>query len=77
MSIKDDIGLIEKYREIQKVCSAKVTILHDQVLEIVVADLIAKYKTCKQRNDEYADSFAKVLRFYLSEEEFDEIEQIE
>ena len=73
MSIKDDIGLIEKYRELEKVGSAKVTILHDQVLEIVVADLIAKYKACKQRNDEYAGSFAKVLRFYLSEDEFAEI----
>lgn len=76
MSIKDDIGLIEKYREIEKVGSAKVTILHDQVLEIVVADLIAKYKACKQRNDEYADSFAKVLRFYLDEQEFAEIDAI-
>lgn len=74
MSIKDDIGLIEKYRELESVGSAKVTILHDQVLEIVVADLIAKYKACKKRNDEYTYGFAKVLRFYLTEEEFAEVD---
>jgi len=76
MSIKRDIGLIEKYKEIQDVGSAKVKILQEQVLEIVVADLIVKYKACSKRNDEYADSFAKVLRFYLVEEEFNEIEEL-
>jgi len=44
MSVKNDICLIEKFRGIQKTGSAKVTILYDQVIEIVVADLIAKYK---------------------------------
>ena len=67
---------IEKYRELESVGSAKVTILHDQVLEIVVADLIAKYKACKKRNDEYTYSFSKVLRFYLTEEEFAEVDAI-
>ncbi len=76
MSIKDDFGLIEKYSEMQKVGSVTVTILHDQALEIVVADLIAKYKACKKRNDEYADSFKKVLQFYLTHDEMAEIEAI-
>ena len=76
MSIKDDFGLIEKYSEMQKVGSVTVTILHDQALEIVVADLIAKYKSCKKRNDEYADSFKKVLKFYLTHDEMAEIEAI-
>lgn len=76
MSIKNDIGLIEKYKELEKVGSAKVTILHDQVAEIVVSDLIAKYKACKKRNDEYVGSFAKVLSFYLSEDEMKEMEAI-
>jgi len=74
MSLKDDIGLIEKYRELQDATSMTVKINHNQVCEIVVADLIAKYKACTERNDEYKDAFAKVLRFYLDEEEFAEIE---
>lgn len=53
-----------------------VVILHDQVLEIVVADLMAKYKACKRRNDGYAGGFAKPLRLYLDDEEFAEIEEI-
>ncbi len=73
---KPDLGLIEKYREIQKVGSAKVTILQDQVLEIVVADLISKYKASKERKDEYAEPFKKVLSFYLTEDELEEIEAI-
>lgn len=74
MSLKDDIGLIEKHRELQDATSMTVKINHNQICEIVVADLIAKYKACTERNDEYKDAFAKVLRFYLDEEEFAEIE---
>ena len=76
MGIKDDFGLIEKYREIQKIGAAKVTILQDQVLEIVVADLITKYKASKKRNDEYVEAFEKVLGFYLTEDEMKEVEAI-
>ena len=76
MSIKDDLGLIEKYREIQKVGAAKVVISQDQVLEIVVADLITKYKASKKRNDEYTEPFEKVLRFYLTDSEMAEVEAI-
>lgn len=76
MSINRDVGLIEKYRECLEVGSMKVTILHDQITEIVVADLIVKYKACKNRNDEYFEAFAKVLRFYLTDEEMREIEGI-
>ncbi len=53
MSIKHDVGLIEKYKELEDVGSMKVTIKHDQICDIVVADLIAKYKACKKRNDEF------------------------
>jgi len=66
-------GLIEKYRTLQDLKSMTVKIRHDQVCEIVVADLMAKYKACTERNDEYKDAFAKVLRFYIDEEEFQEI----
>ena len=74
MSIKDeDHGLISKYRELEDATSMSIKIRHDQVCEIVVADLMAKYKACLQRNDEYKEAFAKVLRFYLTEEEFSEM----
>ena len=76
MSIKDDDVSFEKLREMQDIGSAKVTIHRDQVLEIVVADLIAKYKACKDRNDEYTESFKQVLSFYLDAEEMNEIEAI-
>jgi hypothetical protein len=73
MSIKDDSGLIAKYRELEDATSMSIKIRHDQVCEIVVADLMAKYKASKKRNDEYKEAFAKVLRFYLTEDEFQEM----
>lgn len=76
MSITHDLELIEKYKELSSVGSAKVTISRDQVLEVVVVDLMAKYKACKNRGDDYAGSFAKVLRFYLTDDEFDEVESM-
>lgn len=43
MSIKDDNGLIDKYRELEDSMSMSIKIRHDQVCEIVVADLMSKY----------------------------------
>lgn len=78
MSIKNDLGLLEKFDELKQVGSAKVTILHDQVAEIVVADLMAKYKYClkRKKGDEWAAAFKKVLRYYLDDAEILEMEQI-
>ena len=73
MSIKDDLGLIEKYEDLQGAVSMKITIRHDQICEVVIADLMSKYKACLKLDDEYKDAFAKVLRFYLSEDEFKEM----
>jgi len=73
MSIKDDSGLIAKYRELEGATSMSIKIRHDQVCEIVVADLMAKYKACSKRDDEYKKAFAKVLCFYLDEDEFSEM----
>ena len=69
-----DLRLLEKYNELQKAGSMKVTILRDQVDEIVVAELISKYKECKNQDNEYKEGFAKVLRFYLTEDELKEFE---
>jgi hypothetical protein len=53
--------------------SVKVKVEHGEILRIVVADLLLKHKASVDRNDtEYANAFAKVLRFYLTEEEFTE-----
>ena len=76
MSIKGDSGLIQKYREIEDACSMKIMIRHDQIIEVVVADLMSKYKACLKRNDGYADSFEKVLSFYLTPHEMAEMEDL-
>jgi predicted kinase len=76
MSLKDDLKLLKNYRALERSMTVSVTISHNQAIEIVVADLIVKYKSCKQRDDEYKDAFAKVLRFYLTEDEFNEIDSI-
>ena len=71
MSIKYDNGLIDKYRELEDSMSMSIKIRHDQVCEIVVADLMSKYKA--QRNGEYKAAFDKVLHFYLTDDEFNEL----
>lgn len=76
MSIHDDMELIKKYNELSSIGSATVTIPWDQVMEVVVGDLMAKYKACKKRNDEYAASFRKVLEFYLTQDEIAEMESM-
>lgn len=43
---------------------------HNQVLNIVVWDLIDKYKfNIKRGNQEWVEGFEKVLRYYLDEDE--------
>lgn len=74
MSIGQDLELIEKFKELQSVGSAKVTIFHDQVNELVVADLMAKYKACRIRGDDFESAFRKVLTFYLTEDEMKEMD---
>jgi len=76
MSIARDLGLIEKYNDISDALTMKIKISHDQVCEVVVADLMAKYKACCNRDDEYKEAFEKVLRFYLSKNEMKEMEEI-
>ena len=76
MSISNDEGLIDKYEQIQDALSMNVRIRHDQVNEIVVADLMAKYKACSERNDKYAESFNTVIGFYLSESEMIEMDKL-
>lgn len=74
MTIQNDQALIGKYKEIQDALSMTVKIQHDQVLEIVVADLMAKYKSCLSRNYECKESFEKVLHYYMGDEDFQEMQ---
>lgn len=74
MSIERDFSLIDKVKEMEDALSMTIKISHDQICEIVVADLIGKYKASVGRNNtKYVDSFATVLRFYLTEDEFSEM----
>lgn len=103
MSLKDDHLLLQNYRNLQKAGTMEVTIHHDQIVQIVVSDLLNKYKaTEKDLNTQSTryknmnivtnisankktallesivektrvkDAFETVLRYYLSDDEFDE-----
>lgn len=70
-SIERDFSLMEKVRELEDALCMTIKINHGQVLEVTVADLISKYKSCLSRNDtKYIDAFTLVLKYYLTEEEF-------
>jgi len=76
MGIQGDINLLRKFNEIQDRLSVNVKIQHDQVTEIVVADLMSKYKHRINKPDEYTDAFKTVLSFYLDKVEMDEMMDI-
>jgi hypothetical protein len=77
MSIKRDFSLHDKMREIEDAMSMTVKLGHNQVLEVVVADLSVKYKASLKRNDtRYIEAFGTVLRFYLSEDEMEELHEL-
>lgn len=65
--------IFEIHKDLQDSLSTTIKIDHGQVLEIVVKDLVSKFKACKERSDEYEDSFRKVLRFYLTADELEEM----
>jgi len=70
INYEEAMGLIDTYNKLNQVGSKQVTISHGEVLNIVVDDLITKYKACLKRNDKrYTQSFKTVLSFYLTEEE--------
>jgi len=59
--------LLKISRELDIAMSTSVRINHDQVAEIVVADLLRKYEGNK--NNEWGPIFKKILSFYLDENE--------
>jgi len=73
MSFERDNALLEKYTDLIDSLSVKVKVEHGEILRIVVADLLQKYKGNVKRNDtKYISAFETVLKFYLTEEEFTE-----
>jgi hypothetical protein len=73
VSFEEDLNFLKNHRKTQEATSMTIKINYGQVCEIVVYDLMAKYKACAKRNDEYKDAFAKVLSFYITDDEFNEM----
>lgn len=64
--------IIEIERSIRDSLSTTLKINHEQVEELVVADLLAKYRAHVERKDiEWADIIKAMLRFYLEHHELD------
>lgn len=56
--------------------SRSIKINHEQVLSIVVADLLCKYRAVVRRKDtKWAPVFKQVLLFYLEDEELETLMQ--
>ena len=73
MTFERDNALLETYTDLIDSLSVKVKVEHGEILRIVVADLLNKYKASVERNDtKYVNAFATVLKFYLTEDEFTE-----
>ena len=73
MSLHDDTEFLKTYKEMSTILSTTIKIGHTQILNIVVSDLILKYRSCiRCGDDRYIESFATVLRYYLTEDELQE-----
>jgi len=58
-------------RDIIDSLSTTIKIDHGQIMEIVVADLLGKYKAAINRDDKWVEPFKAILLFYLEQEELD------
>lgn len=74
MTFDRDMELMRKHNELTDSLSISVKISFGEALQVVVGDLISKYKSCVYRKDQKnIDAFRTVLKYYLSDEEFDEM----
>jgi len=74
ISGKELISILDTHRAIDRALSISVKISHEEALRIVVSDLVGKYRHCWLSGEaEYVSAFEKVLRYYLSEEEMEQI----
>ena len=76
--MRDDYEDIrEASRALMKTLVVPVLLDHGEVLKLIIADLVSKYKFNVERNDEeWIPIFEKVLKYYLTEEEFEEIANV-
>ena len=69
-----DIELLKTYEEIRTATDLTIKLRNEEVDRIVVAALLDKYQGQVNRNDKkYMELFKNVLRFYLTEEELEEM----
>jgi hypothetical protein len=74
MPLKRDVELMRTQNELMDSLSVSVKISHGEALNVVVNDLVKKYKSCvEDGNDKYIEAFSVVLKYYLSEEEFKQL----
>ena len=71
MTRERDITLMKTQNELMDALSVNVKISHGEALQVVVNDLIEKYKSCVSRGDaENTGAFSTVLKYYIGEEAF-------
>jgi hypothetical protein len=63
-------SMFETYREMEDLLSVKVNISHHERDRIIVERLIA-IRNAQVNNTELKNNFDKVIRFWLTEEEFE------
>lgn len=71
--------LLKISRDIRDSLSTTLKINHEQVEELVVADLLGKYKGAIKRNkdDKWVEPFKTILLFYLEEDELEYLLSLE
>lgn len=69
--------IMDLHRDIEDKLSVSVKIPHSEVTRIVVEDLSAKYlHNIQSGNKEWSDALSKVLRYYLSDDEMQQVESL-
>ena len=71
MDHKEAEKLLEITRSIEDALSVNLKISNDQVLDLVVADLLVKYKSTIKRGHHAEESFKEVLLYYLAPSELE------
>lgn len=71
-SLARDMAILEEASNLERSLDVSVKISFSEALHVVVNDLVKKYKSCVQRNDEEnAAAFKTVLLYYVSQDEFE------
>ena len=71
-SLARDMALLGESSKLERSLDITVKISSCEALNVVVNDLMGKYKFCVKRNDqESADAFKTVLHYYLGEKDFE------